>query len=107
MTQYLSLILCFLFLFFAGGPQRSGSGDCCGSNEVCCLQESAEQAPREETPDYCHADAAEQETATPDCCGEESAERHNPDSVPDCCRQDEPAEQNSELPDQIPDCCGN
>ena len=83
MIQFLSLVLSFLLLFFAGSslPAQSGSAQAGHEGKDCCRQEAAEES-------------------TADCCKKETAE----ETVPDCCRQETTE---AKVQDNIPDCCGN
>ena len=105
MNQYLSLILCFIFLFLAGNSQPAENSLGHDSQEVkeCCQQETAEES----TPDCCRQESHEEK----DCCNQESSE----DSTADCCKQENQEEKNcckqesteATFPDNIPDCCGD
>ena len=94
MIQFLSLVLSFLLLFFAGSSLPAQSGSAQAGHEVkdCCRQEAAE----ENTADCCKKENAEKSAS--DCCGGEAAEEK------DCCRQETTE---AKVQDNIPDCCGN
>ena len=94
MIQFLSLVLSFLLLFFAGSSLPAQSGSAQAGHEVkdCCRQEVAE----ENTADCCKKENAEKSAS--DCCGGEAAEEK------DCCRQETTE---AKVQDNIPDCCGN
>ena len=105
MIHYLSLILCFIFLFLAGNGQPVENNHGHDSQEVkeCCLQESG----KEDAHDCCSQESPEEK----DCCGQQTAE----ESTPDCCTQESGEEKDccaqesaeTKLQDNIPDCCGN
>ena len=115
MIQFLSLVLSFILLFFAGSslPAQSSSAqaghevkDCCRQEAAeentadCCKQETAEEA----VPDCCAGEAAKEDPSqgTPDCCGPENGKTES------CCQEEKVKEETSEksIPDNIPDCCG-
>ena len=94
MIQFLSLVLSFLLLFFAGSSLPAQSGSAQAGHEVkdCCRQKTAEET----IPDCCKQENAEKSVS--DCCSGEAAEEK------DCCRQETT---DAKVQDNIPDCCGN
>ena len=107
MIQFLSLVLSFLLLFFAGSslPAQSGSAQVGHEVKDCCRQEAAE----ENTADCCKKETTEE--TVPDCCKQENAEKSASDCCggeaaeeKDCCRQETTE---AKVQDNIPDCCGN
>ena len=81
MIQFLSLVLSFLLLFFAGSSLPAQSGSAQAGHEVkgCCRQEAAEES----TADCCKKETAEE--TVPDCCKQETTEAKVQDNIPDCC----------------------
>ena len=101
MIQFLSLVLSFIFLFFAGSIRSAEPGDCCGreGTNSCCQQEAEKETVSEKTPYCCTPEAAKENTSenAPDCCSQENRETES------CCQEES---HEKSLPDNIPDCCG-